>query len=97
MNAMMMSLRTENGQLRGLTGQGEPGLFSLLGGTAREKDSSQLTTMGGPGQTSATAKLAEAYRDKRLAAVASGNPVPGGGGGDGGGDGTDPAFPQNPR
>lgn len=68
----MMSLRNENGGLRGLTGGGEPGLYTLLGGTSPELDASGYTTTGGPGQTSATTRLARAQRDTRLAGVATG-------------------------
>lgn len=86
MNSMMVSLRNENGGLRGLTGSGEPGLATLLGGTSPEQDASAYTTTGGPGQISATTRLAIAYKDVRLAGVASGAGVPTGAG-PGGGDG----------
>lgn len=78
---MMMSLSNENGGLRGLTGSGEPGLFTLLGGTSPELDASGYTTTGGPGQVSAITRLALAQRDVRLRAVATGTPVPGSGAG----------------
>lgn len=73
--------RQENGSLRGLTGAGEPGLYTLLGGTGVQEDASSYTTSGGSGQTSATAKLAKAHKDVRLAQVASGQTVSGGSGG----------------
>lgn len=72
-----MTLRNENGALRGLSGSGEPGLHTLLGGTGEEKDASGLKTFGGAGQVSAVARMAEAYKDTRLAAVAAGNAAPG--------------------
>lgn len=81
MNALVRGLKEENRQMRALTGQGEPGLFTLLGGTGKEQGSNTLTTMGGAGQVSATARIAQAYKDTRLAAVASGSSIPGGGGG----------------
>lgn len=86
MNALMREMRLQNGDLRGLTGSGQPGLHTLLGGTAPEQDASGLRFGGGPGQVSATARLAEAHRDLRLAAVAGGSSVPSGGGGGMGGD-----------
>ena len=77
--------RQENGSMRGLTGAGEPGLYTLLGGTGEQEDASGTSIMGGAGQVSATAKLAKAYKDTRLAQVASGSggssPVGVGGGG----------------
>lgn len=72
MNAMMRSLRGESGKLRGLTGSGEPGLFTLLGGTGGEQDASGLAFSGGSGQVSSVARLAVTYHDTRLAALASG-------------------------
>lgn len=88
MNSLYRSLRNENGGMRGLTGSGEPGLHTLLGGTGEELDSGSLTITGGPGQSSGVAKLARAHRDTRLAAVASGTSggarLPGGGAGSGG-------------
>ena len=86
MNAMFTSLRNENGGLRGLTGSGEPGLHTLLGGTGEELDAAGLTIAGGPGQSSGTAKLARAHRDLRLAQIASGGSIgPGATGGTNGG------------
>lgn len=73
---MYQSLRTENGSLRGRTGSGEPGLWVLLGGTGDELDSGGLTLTGGSGAVGATAKLARAKNDVRLAAVAGGASVP---------------------
>lgn len=86
-------VRQENGSLRGLTGAGEPGLYTLLGGTGEQEDASAYTFTGGAGQTSATTKIAKAYKDKRLAQVASGSPVSGGGGGAIGGGNTRPSKP----
>lgn len=98
----MQSLRNENGGLRGLTGSGEPGLFTLLGGTAAETGNTKFT--GGAGQVSATSRLAQAYRDVRLAAVASGQAVqaPGANGGASGtggisGPGGRPPLPGQAR
>jgi len=82
-NSLMVSLRNENGGLRGLTGSGEPGLATLLGGTSPELGAGDYTTTGGPGQTSSAARLARAARDVRLAAVASGRTELGEAGGQG--------------
>lgn len=71
-------LKRENGQMRGLTGSGRPGLHTLLGGTGEELDAGGLTLTGGSAQVSGTSKLAQAYRDTRLAAVAAGRTEPGG-------------------
>lgn len=81
MNGMRMAndLRAGNGELRGLIGSGEPGLYTLLGGTATEQDAQSLRFLGGSGQVSATSRLAIAHRDVRLASVASGTAVPSGG------------------
>lgn len=89
---MIADLTGGNGSLRGLLGSGQPGLSTLLGGTSPEGDSSEYTMTGGPGQVSSTTRIAKAYRDTRLAAVASGATVPATGGGGGGGGRTD-----NPR
>lgn len=88
MNQLMSAMREENGRLRGLTGAGKPGLYSLLGGTAVDEGASGTTFMGGAGQVSATNRLAAVYKDTRLAAVAAGRSIPStpGGGFDGGGD-----------
>lgn len=72
MNSLMMSIRNENGGLRGLTGSGEPGLFTLLGGTGVEEGANAYRMTGGAGQVSSVARVASAHRDVRLAAVASG-------------------------
>lgn len=103
MNSLMRSLRTENGGLRGLSGSGEPGLATLLGGTSPELGANAYTITGGPGQTSSATRLARANRDTRLAAVASGTSVPGYGGSSAwtGGDAYNPnpydPRPRNPR
>lgn len=81
MNSMYQSLRTENGSLRGLSGSGEPGLWTLLGGTSAELEAGQLKFSGGAGQVGSTAKLARAHKDVRLAAVAAGTAPSGSGGG----------------
>lgn len=88
--------RQQSGSLRGLTGAGEPGLYTLLGGTGIEQDSSGHTTMGGAGQVSSTAKLAVAYKDVRLRQVASGQTVSGNGGSSGGGGSTTGPGTKNP-
>lgn len=91
---IMEALKEENGKLRGLTGSGEPGLYSLLGGTASEQNGQQLRFTGGAGQVSATSRIAQAHRDVRLAAVARGTSIPsapdGGGAGGGTGGGRQP-------
>ena len=88
--------RQENGSLRGLTGAGEPGLYTLLGGTGEQGSANEYTTMGGTGQTSSTAKLAKAYKDTRLAQVAAGlPPASGGSSGPGGGAVTQPGYGEN--
>ncbi len=90
---MMRSLRNENGSsLRGLSGQGEPGLYTLLGGTGIEEDASGYTFSGGAGQVSSVAKLAKAHKDVRLAGVAAGT-IPAGGSGGSGGPGGPPREP----
>lgn len=91
MNQMMAAMREENGELRGLTGAGKPGLYTLLGGTATDGGADSTLFTGGAGQVSSTSRLAAVYKDTRLAAVAAGRavPAPGGspvrGGGDTGG------------
>lgn len=72
MNAVAKGIRTENGELRGLLGSGEPGLFTLLGGSSEELEGDRLRMTGGPGQVSGTSRVARAHKDVRLAAVASG-------------------------
>ena len=63
--AMIRALNGES-TLRGLTGQGEPGLHTLLGGTGTEGSALDFRMTGGGAQTSTASRLAEAYRDKRL-------------------------------
>lgn len=87
MNQIQQNLAEENGQLRGLTGSGRPGLYSVLGGTVTEEGADTLTLTGGAGQTSGTSKIARAHNDVRLAAVAAGAAVPGPGAGGGAGGG----------
>lgn len=77
MRAIIRGLANENGTLRGLTGQGEPGLATLLGGTAPELDSDGYTLGGGSGQVSSVSRLARAQRDIRVAYVAAGVEAPG--------------------
>ena len=78
MRAIVRGLMNYNGTLRGLTGQGEPGLWTLLGGTGAEEDSSTLSLGGGAGQVSAVSRVARSVGDTLLANVAAGR-VPGGG------------------
>jgi len=82
MRSVIRGLANDNGTLRGLTGQGEPGLWTLLGGTGAELDSDGLQLGGGSGQVSSVSRLARTVNDIRLAAVASGStggtPVGGG-------------------
>lgn len=87
MRAILRGLAGENSEtLRGLTGQGEPGLWALLGGTSQELDAEGYTLGGGVGQVSATSRLSRASRDTYLAGIASGvgytppggSPPPGG-------------------
>ncbi len=72
MRAIIRGLANDNGSLRGLTGQGEPGLWTLLGGAGAEEDSDSLSLSGGAGQVSATSRVARSNGEVRLAAVASG-------------------------
>ena len=75
------AMMIDNGDLRYRTGSGDPRLSSLLGGSGAGEETQ---TMFG-GAVSATARLAGAYRDVRLAAVAAGQyGQPGSGGGGGG-------------
>jgi len=74
--AIIRGLANDNGTLRGLTGQGEPGLWTLLGGVAEEEDSSGLPLGGGAGQVSSVSRLARANKEVLLAGVASGR-IPG--------------------
>lgn len=85
--SMANALRKENGELRGLTGSGEPGLSVVLGGTAKEEGADSLRMTGGAGQVSSVSRIASAHRDMRLAAVAAGQPPSGGGSGTGGSGG----------
>ena len=84
MRSVIRGLANDNGTLRGLTGQGEPGLWTLLGGAGEEEDAEGLTLSGGAGQVSSTSRLARSVRDTQLAGVASGRipntPTPPGGG-----------------
>lgn len=66
MRAILRGIAGDNASLRGLTGQGEPGLWTLLGGTSREPDSGGRRLLGGSGQVSMAAK------DKHVGGVASG-------------------------
>lgn len=77
MRSVIRGLANDNGTLRGLTGQGEPGLATLLGGTAPELDSDSYTLGGGSGQVSSVSRLARAQRDIRVAYVAAGVEAPG--------------------
>lgn len=87
MRAIIRALAADNSDtLRGLTGQGEPGFWTLLGGTSREQDSSSLRLNGGLGQVSAVSRLARARGENLIAAVAAGSSS-GGGGTSGGGTG----------
>jgi hypothetical protein len=79
MRAIVRGLANENGSLRGLTGQGEPGLYTLLGGTGEELGADELSLTGGSGQVSATSRLARVNDEPRLAAVASAGYIPPGG------------------
>lgn len=83
MNTLFRSLRTENGDLRGLTGSGEPGMHTLLGGTGSELDAGGVAMGGGGGASTGYAKLARAQRDVRVGGWV--NPVTGSSGIGGGG------------
>lgn len=63
---MFRSLRNDSGQLRGLSGSGEPGLHTLLGGTGAELDASGVSMGSGGGAATGYAKLARAHVDVRL-------------------------------
>lgn len=93
--AIIRGVTAENGEQRGLTGSGQPGLHTLLGGTGSQEGAETLRFGGGAGQVSATAKLARAHKDLRLAAVVSGTAPPsrGEGGGYGRVPPTDPIGP----
>lgn len=77
MRAIVHSLAAENGSLRGLTGQGEPGLWTLLGGTGQELDATGYRIGGGPGQVSGASRLSRVRGETLVAAVSSGTLVPG--------------------
>ena len=64
MNNLFRSLRTENGDLRGRTGSGEPGLHLLLGGTGAEQ-------AGSAGASGGYSKLATPLRDVRVGGAAA--------------------------
>jgi len=87
MRSVIRGLANDNGTLRGLTGQGEPGLWTLLGGTGQEEDASSLTLSGGAGQVSSTSRVARSVGDTMLAGVASGS----------GSGGTTPSNPSPVR
>lgn len=87
MIAVMRGLMNDGSSLRGLTGQGEPGLATLLGGTSPELSADNLRLSGGPGQVGATGRIARARNEQRVAAAAAGGDyitpdarLPGGGG-----------------
>lgn len=79
MRSVIRGLAQDNGSLRGLTGQGEPGLWTLLGGTGEELDAEGYRLGGGPGQVSGTSRIARVRGDVLVAGVSSGY-LPGGGG-----------------
>lgn len=56
MRAILRGIMGENGSLRGLTGQGEPGLWTLLGGTNAELDAGGRRLAGGKAQLGAAAR-----------------------------------------
>ena len=88
-NGMIRDLSVRNAGARSQTGQGEPGLHTLLGGGEAESEYS-----GGSSSGAAYARLAASHKDKRLAgylaAVAAGQ-----GGGNGGGRGRGPSDPRD--
>jgi hypothetical protein len=71
---MIRALVADNTAKRGLTGQGQPGLHTLLGGTDVQEDASAFRITGGA--WNAFGSRERAYRDTRLAGV----DVVGGGG-----------------
>lgn len=77
MRAIVHSLAAENGSLRGLTGQGEPGLWTLLGGTGAELDATGYRSGGGAGQVSSTSRVSRVRGDTLVAGVSSGTIAPG--------------------
>jgi hypothetical protein len=78
MRAIIRGLANDNGTLRGLTGQGEPRMWTLLGGSGAEEDASTLSLGGGSGQVSAVSRVARANGDTLISGIAAGR-VPGGG------------------
>jgi hypothetical protein len=96
LRAIVHGLRSENNSLRGLSGQGEPGLWTLLGGTGAEEDASAYQLTGGAGQVSSTSRVARAYRDVRVANVSAGLP-PNTGGGAGPPINPGPPRPEPPK
>jgi hypothetical protein len=72
MRSIIRGIIGDNSSLRGLTGQGEPGLWTLLGGTGAELDSDGYRLGGGPGQVSATSRISRANGDTRVAQVSTG-------------------------
>lgn len=78
MNTLFRSLRTENGDLRGRTGLGEPGLYTLLGGTEREQEAA-----GGGGAGGGRTRMFSAHRDVRVLGTTAGVVRTTSGGGEG--------------
>ncbi len=76
MRSIIRGLANDNSSLRALTGQGEPGLYTLLGGTGDELSADDLYTTGGAGQVSAVSRLARVQDEPRLAAVAGSGYIP---------------------
>lgn len=73
MAKMASQLANQNGEmLRTLTGQGTPGLWTLLGGMGPEPGADTLRAWGGAGQVSGTSRIARANGDVRISGVASG-------------------------
>jgi hypothetical protein len=56
MRAILRGVAGDNRSLRGLTGQGEPGLWTLLGGTNAELDAGGRRLNGGKAQIGASAR-----------------------------------------
>lgn len=72
MNPLIYGLTRSNGELKALSGQGDPGLWTLLGGSAPEETEGALRFSGGQGQVSSVSRVARARGDTRIAGVASG-------------------------
>jgi hypothetical protein len=70
-NSLFRSLRSDNGDLRGLTGSGEPGMHTLLGGTGEELTAAGTSLASGGGASTGYAKLARAHKDVRMASLAA--------------------------